>query len=261
MARRSLIPIDPGMRFGRLTVIERAGSDRWGKPRFKCECDCGKITQPLAKSLRRGASKSCGCLRKEIASKHNAKDITGQRFGRLVALYQTGERGKDRGVVWRVRCDCGCEFEATTKYLGSIKSCGCLKREITSQIHYRHGNTIGGNSPLYGLWQAIKQRCYNPKNKAYKYYGERGITMALEWIDFIPFRDYINQALGPKPSPKHTLDRIENSEGYYPGNLKWSTQTEQNHNSGRSKIDKVLNTILREYANKPARRRRHVARI
>ena len=84
MARRSLIPIAPGMRFGRLTVIEQAGSDRWGKPQFKCLCDCGKVIQTLAASLRNGATKSCGCLQKEIVSKkarnQSAKDITGQRF-------------------------------------------------------------------------------------------------------------------------------------------------------------------------------------
>jgi hypothetical protein len=139
MDRRNLTPIDPGMRFGRLTVIERVESNRWGFSQFKCKCDCGKITQLLGKCLRNEITKSCGRLRKEIASKRHAKDITGQRFGRLVALYPTGARSKDRGVVWHVRCDCGREFEATTKYLGSIKSCGCLKREIASQIHYRHG--------------------------------------------------------------------------------------------------------------------------
>ena len=86
--------------------------------------------------------------------------------------------------------------------------------------------------------------------------------MAPEWIDdFLVFKNYVDQNLGPKPSPKHSIDRIENHEGYYPGNIQWQTKSGQIHNSRQSKIEKVVSAIMREYANKPAKRRRHVARI
>jgi len=67
--------------------------------------------------------------------------------------------------------------------------------------------------------------------------------MAPEWIDFIPFRDYINEHLGPRPKG-HTLDRIENHEGYFPGNLRWAPRSVQNYNTRRSKINKLLHECL-----------------
>jgi hypothetical protein len=312
MGRPSPIPIALGERFGRLTVIERAEPTSSGLPRFKCRCDCGRITQPRAANLRNGATKSCGCLQKERASKCNTKDITGQRFGRLVALYPTGERRKDRVIVWRLRCDCGKEIEHSIHHLGGdtkscgclrkeatskrfrfakeltgqrfgrltvicrvepdrwgkaqfkcrcdcgkitqtsanelqrggTKSCGCYKKEVTSKRQYRHG---GSKSLFYDCWIQIKERCFKPKNKSFKHYGERGITMAPEWInDFQAFRDYVNQNLGPRPSPKHSIDRIENYEGYFPGNLRWASPSQQQYNSRRSRIDKIVNTVLLE---------------
>ena len=142
MARPSPIPIAPGLRFGRLTVIEQAGLTSTGGNRWKCRCDCGGISYPHASGLRNGKTKSCGCLQKETAGKYNAKDIKGQRFGRLIALYPTGERHKDRGIVWRLRCDCGKEIEHSTRHLGSdTKSCGCLRKETTGKRQYRHGDS------------------------------------------------------------------------------------------------------------------------
>jgi hypothetical protein len=94
----------------------------------------------------------------------------------------------------------------------------------------------------------MKQRCLNPKAKGYKNYGGRGITIAPEWIDdFQAFRDYVNQNLGPRPSPYHTIDRIENDEGYEPGNLKWSTKSQQIHNSRQSVVNKVLDAVLADF--------------
>lgn len=252
MGRPILIAL--GQKFGRLTVIRRAGSGPAGVY-WECRCDCGKITQPTAYHLRKGVSQSCGCRQKEIVSKHNAKDITDKRFGRLIALYRTGERGKDGSVVWRVRCDCGCEFEATTRYLGLIKSCGCLQRETAAQLLYSHGSS---REPIYKIWTDMKSRCFNPNHAAFKNYGGRGITVAAEWVnDFPAFRDYVFQNLGPRPKG-YTLDRIENSENYEVGNLRWAPRTVQNHNTRRSHIEKAANAILREYANKPTKRRRRV---
>jgi hypothetical protein len=245
------ILIVPGTRFGRLTLIRRAGSDSAGV-RWECKCDCGKITQPLATHLQRGCTQSCGCLQKELTSKRNAKDITGQRFGRLVVLHRTGKRRKGGSVVWRCRCDCGRDFETITGELGRrAKSCGCWQRELVAQLNYRHG---GRSSSLYTCWAQMKYRCLNPKCKSFKNYGGRGITFAPEWIDFIPFRDYVNQHLGPKPSPKHSIDRIENSEGYFPGNLKWSTSSQQKYNSRRSKINKITDATVLKYTKGTKRR-------
>src|SRR5262249_14940507 len=122
--------------------------------------------------------------------------------------------------------------------------CGCLRSEQTAQRNYRHGDATRDNTTsLYKCWIQMKQRCLDPKAISFKNYGGRGITFAPEWIEFIPFRDYIFQNLGPRPKGC-SIDRIENNEGYYPGNLKWSTSSEQTHNSRRSRLNRVVGCAI-----------------
>ncbi len=90
-------------------------------------------------------------------------------------------------------------------------------------------NTIHGmrNEPEYYIWCAMKARCLNPKDPSYDYYGGRGITVCEEWQeDFMSFFD----DMGPRPSGKHSLDRVDNNGDYEPGNCKWATKQEQTHN-------------------------------
>ena len=240
MARRSLIQI--GQKFGRLTVIGPAEPSLSGKPRWKCRCDCGKITRPYTQDLRSGHTKSCGCLQKEMTSKCSAKDITGQTFGRLTALYPTEERRNEK-IMWRCRCIEGNEIEVATADLikGHTQSCGCLQRELTAQRVHRHGEAIHGNeTSLYINWKHIKARCLNPKDPSFINYGGRGITMAPEFKDYIAFRDYVNEHLGPRPSPKHSIDRKENDWHYVPGNLRWATPLQQSQNKRRSLVNRTF---------------------
>ena len=172
-----------------------------------------------------------------------ARNITGQQFGRLTALYPTGER-RHGNIVWRLRCDDGNEIEAPINRLnsGRILSCGCLRREN----RFRHGDsTRDTKSPLF--WHNIKERCLNPKNKGFKNYGGRGITMWPEWVNNYPaFRDHILYSIGPRPSPKYSIDRINNEGHYEPGNLKWSTQPQQRLNARNvSELTKFLNELVR----------------
>src|SRR5262249_20201455 len=189
-----------------------------------------------------------------------AKDLTGQRFGRLTVLYQV-RKSRNRHTIWRCRCDDENEVEVQAGNLGThTNSCGCLRREQAAQQaadrNYRHGGAIRNNrSRLYESWTDIKQRCLNPRDKDFEDYGGRGITMAPEWIeDYTVFRDHVNQNLGPRPSAKNTIDRIENDEGYFPGNIKWSTKSQQGHNSRRSVVNKVVDAAVREYV-KPSKQR------
>ena len=243
MARHSLIPIAPGLRFGRLTVVARAEPNRWGNPKWRCQCDCGKFSQPLAVHLRNKKTQSCGCLQKEIAREQATKDITGQKFAHLTVLHRAGKNCNGK-VIWFCRCDCGRFCETLAWPLGTkTKSCGCLRRKKAAQRtierNYRHGDATRGNqTPLYRCWKNIKTRCLDPKNRAFKNYGGRGISMAPEWInDFLAFKNYVDQNIGPRPKG-YTLDRIENYEGYFPGNLHWV------HNSRRSRIEKAVTAAL-----------------
>jgi hypothetical protein len=78
--------------------------------------------------------------------------------------------------------------------------------------------------PEYRIWNALKQRCFNANDRAYKNYGGRGISVFFGWVkDFEAF--YVD--IGPRPTPKHTLERIKNNFGYFPGNVKWATRKEQ----------------------------------
>lgn len=144
-------------------------------------------------------------------------DLTGMRFGRVVVVsYLTKHR-------WIVRCDCGTEFDTVSYSLrsGITHSCGCLARELASMRETTHGMT---ESAEYRAWMAMIQRCHNPNNPRWAYYGGRGISVCERWK--LSFSDFYAD-IGPKPSSTHSLDRIDNSGNYEPGNCRWATKQEQ----------------------------------
>jgi hypothetical protein len=96
-----------------------------------------------------------------------------------------------------------------------------------------HGHTIGyKRSPEFVAWDAMVQRCTNSKHPSYPIYGGRGITICSEFLDFETF---IKEA-GQRPSPEHSLDRIDNNKGYEPGNIRWVTRKEQQRNMRTNRI-------------------------
>lgn len=155
-------------------------------------------------------------------------DITGQTFERLTAIRVVRRSNSKR--LWLYRCTCGAEVVhgASVVRQGRVKSCGCLKRERAT----RHGGT---NAPEYGCWLSMRSRCLCPSNVAAAYYSGRGITIAPCWSDFATFLADV----GPRPSPEHSLDRIDNARGYEPGNVRWATKAEQ----GRNRRDNRLITF------------------
>ena len=93
----------------------------------------------------------------------------------------------------------------------------------------KHGHRSSGKTTyLYKAWENVKQRTTNTNHPRFKDWGGRGVTMFAPWLDsFMPFALYVLNALGERPSAKHSLDRIDNSLGYVPGNMRWSTAKEQ----------------------------------
>ena len=152
-------------------------------------------------------------------------DLTGQRFGRLVAVERV--EGKNNHTRWLCKCDCGKEIIAhkTSLDSGRTKSCGCLRSAVSRAKATKHGQA---GSRIYNIWANIKTRCYNKNALRFKDYGSRGITMCDEWKnDFQTFYDW---AMASGYREDLTIDRIDSDGNYEPSNCRWSTQTEQQNN-------------------------------
>ena len=122
-------PIDlKGKKFGKWKVLELSNKKSvCGEIYWKCKCECGTIKDVLSRSLRKGGSESCGCIR--------GIDITGKRFGKLIAVKPTKQKD-GTNIVWEMKCDCGNTTYVSTANLGDgkrkTKSCGCLHKEVVS---------------------------------------------------------------------------------------------------------------------------------
>lgn len=154
--------------------------------------------------------------------RHN---LVNKRFGNLVVSEYAEKRG--RGLGWFCKCDCGNEIVVQSGNLiaGRTKSCGCRKLLRGSRNpSYIHGRTL---TPEYRAYQSAKTRCTNPNVTCFPEYGGRGIKFL-----FSSFDQWFAE-LGPRPSPKHSVDRIKNDLSYAPGNVRWATKKEQVHNRKR----------------------------
>lgn len=145
--------IRPGFCVGKLTVIEATPERKSGYTVWRCACECGGEIQLDTRTLQRGTVRDCGC---ETVVRPGQRDITGQRFGKLTALYPTGERGRRGGLIWHCQCDCGGQVDAPLNQLrsGYRKSCGCLSRPpLKDYIGKRFGRLVV--QKYAGKWEGL----------------------------------------------------------------------------------------------------------
>lgn len=148
--------------------------------------------------------------------------LEGYSFGKLLVISKTDLR-QQKSIVYLCKCKCGEEVTVSARDL-------------------LHGGTKGhpgcaltpANRPLYSIWNGIKQRCYNPNSQSYKDYGGRGIIMSNEW-----FYDYLifESDMGPRPSPEHSVDRIDYNGNYCKENCRWATASIQATNQRPADYD------------------------
>lgn len=155
----------------------------------------------------------------------------GDRFGRLTVI----ERGvgKFPGLHWRCRCDCGREVVVAGRSMrtGNTTSCGCYCAERVSEANLTHGEARRGRWTVeFQAWVKMIGRCTNATDKWYPSYGGRGITVCDRWRE--SYESFLAD-MGRRPSPDHSLDRIDNDGPYAPDNCRWATRSQQQRNKRR----------------------------
>jgi hypothetical protein len=161
-------------------------------------------------------------------------DIAGKRFNHLIVRELAGKT-KQGQLLWRCDCDCGNSTTVASQDLrrGTTISCGCAR----AARQWKHGNSKRGQyTPEYRAWAAMHTRCRNENQRGYHRYGGRGITVCERWNSF----EYFLTDMGLRPSPKHSIDRIDNDGDYEPGNCRWATDGEQATNKCSNRLLTVV---------------------
>lgn len=162
---------------------------------------------------------------------NNFIDLTGMKFGRLSVNNRLPNIKKR--VIYSCSCECGriISVQAASLRCGSTKSCGCLRQDYMRKKATKHGYY---NESLRAVWSQMRQRCRNPRNHDFHYYGARGISICQEWDEYLPFREW---AMKSGYQMGLTIDRINPDGNYCPENCRWISIQEQQRNRRQQKKD------------------------
>jgi hypothetical protein len=153
-------------------------------------------------------------------------DRTGLRYGRLLVVERAG-RTAAKKVLWKCACDCGgtALVDACSLVTQNTTSCGCIIP------NFKHG---GWKRSSYNTWRAMMRRCYNPADKDYPRWGDKGVSVHAPWHDYATFAQEVGE-----PSGAETFDRIDTAGNYEPGNVRWASPTVQARNIRVPKASKT----------------------
>lgn len=213
-----------GQKFGRWTVIERADSDNHGNSMWLCKCECGNVKIVQGSNLTQGKTVSCGCLQKERTSERCAKNLIGQKFGRLIVIERVGS-DKRGNVLWLCECECGNitkPIPSVNLINGNTSSCGCLQK---NRVIEACGSKPRSDEDKRKISESKKGKYCGEKNPNYK----GGIT---------PISNYLRGLQIVKQWRKDTYIR-ENSKCQLTGNHVHGGNSDVHHL-------KAFNTIVQE---------------
>jgi hypothetical protein len=215
-----------GVVIGRTTIESYIGFEN-DKTKWLARCSCGNTfprnSHYVKRAIRKKTNMAC-----EDCRTHNFIDLTGLVIGQLtvLGLHSRADKVNNIQTKWKVQCSCGHEY---------VKTMACLNKGKKTNKNLMCRSCANKNKKLaptfdmtgYAIWSGIKTRCYNQKSPLFKRYGARGITVCERWRT--SYKNFITD-MGPRPSSKHSIDRINNNGNYEPKNCHWALSIEQSSN-------------------------------
>lgn len=187
-------------------------------------CECGTEREVILRTIRAGNPRDCGCVRRDHRDGMDLCEfgmLLGSTFGRLTVTGIADDVDAAGAPLLAVSCSCGTITEKSRGYLwdSNEPSCGC--------IAIVHGLT---DTHEYQTWKCMVRRCHNPEDKHFVKYGARGITVCDRWRlgeDGKTGVECFVEDMGCRPPDKQSIDRLDGTKGYAPGNCRWATWQEQ----------------------------------